>query len=179
MQVTPDSLTVDGCARWVFSAGEVALVDRTSRNTQIFRWLEAIQAESVSGSGEVDAEIAAELRRLDAKLSMVLDLLLDRSGLGRSTGLSEAGSVYSLSAHGVAIEFNSDLSNALPAVGAVGILEWYPEARWPSPLRFLVQVRSVSGCRADFEFLEVSESERDSLERWIFREHRRARERHR
>lgn len=178
MQDTPDSLTVDGCARWSFSAGEAAPADRASRNIQIFRWLESIQAESVSGSGDVDAEIAAELRRLDAKLSMVLDLLLDRSGLGWRAGLSEAGRVYSLSAQGVAIEFDSDLSNALPAIGAVGMLEWYPEARWPSSLRFLAKVRSVSGSRADFEFLEISESERDSLERWIFREHRRARERH-
>jgi len=179
MQVTPDSLTVDGCARWIFSAGEPARADRESRNIQIFRWLEAIQAESGSGSGEVDAEIAAELRRLDAKLSMVLDLLLDRSGVARSARLREAGSVYSLSAQGVAIEFDSYLPNALPAVADVGILEWYPEARWPSSLRFLAKVRSVSDSRADFEFLEVSESERDSLERWIFREHRRARERHR
>ena len=106
MQDIPDSLTVDGCARWSFSAGEAARADCASRNIQIFRWLESIQAESVSGSGDVDAEIAAELRRLDAKLSLVLDLLLERSGLGQNAGFGVTGSAYSLSALGVSVEFD-------------------------------------------------------------------------
>ena len=176
MQDNHDSLTVEGHGRWSFSTGALAPADRASRNIQIFRWLEAIQAESVSGAGEVDAEIAAELRRLDAKLSMVLDLLLDRSGLGIGTDSSRA---YAVSADGVGLTRDSTPLAAPLKEGDVGLLEWHPEPRWPAALRFVATVRSVSTSLVNFEFQDMAEPERDCLERWIFREHRRARERYR
>jgi hypothetical protein len=176
MQDSHDSLTVEGHSRWSFSAGETAPADRASRNIQIFRWLEAIQAESVSGAGEVDAEIAAELRRLDAKLSMVLDLLLDRSGLGSELSPNVT---YSLAATGVSWTQDSTLAAARLNAGDIGMLVWHPEPRWPAALRFVARLTSLSPKNANFEFLNMTESERDCLERWIFREHRRTRERYR
>ena len=176
MQDSHDSLTVEGRARWTYSADGVAFSDRASRNIQIFRWLEAIQAESVTGAGEVDAEIAAELRRLDAKLSMVLDLLLDRSGLG---AVMDLNSTYSLSAGGVSLARDSIPAGTRLEQGDVGLLQWYPEPRWPAVLRFVAKVGSVSPSTANFEFLDMAEPERDCLERWIFRAHRRTRERFR
>lgn len=176
MQDDHDSLTVEGHARWSFSAGATAPADRASRNIQIFRWLEAIQAESVSGAGEVDAEIAAELRRLDAKLSMVLDLLLDRSGLGTEVAPNIS---YSLAATGVSWTRDATVADVQLNANDVGILVWHPEPRWPAALRFAARVTSASPQNLNFEFLNMAESERDCLERWIFREHRRARERYR
>jgi len=176
MPESTDSLTVEAVARWEFKPGATASVDRAGRNLQIFRWLEAIQAESVSGAGEVDAEIAAELRRLDAKLSMVLDLLLDRAELGAKTS---AISEYSLSISGVAVRFDAAAGEALLSVGEVGLLEWNPEARWPSKLSFVARVVAKEAGMVHFEFQDISEAETDCLERWIFREHRRARERYR
>jgi hypothetical protein len=176
MQPATDSLTVEGSARWVFSPGEGATADRAMRNIQIFRWLEAIQTESVSGAGEVDAEIASELRRLDAKLSMVLDLLLDRTGLGLDSTLARE---YSLSAAGVTLNVDSAPSANEPREGDVGMLDWYPEPRWPTALRFVARAVSTHDRQICFEFTDVGDAERDCLERWIFREHRRARERYR
>jgi hypothetical protein len=176
MQPATDSLTVDGVARWVFTPGEGSSVDRATRNIQVFRWLEAIQAEAVSGAGEVDAEIAAELRRLDAKLSMVLDLLLDRTGLGVDSTIARE---YSLSAAGVTLNLDSARSSTEPREGDVGMLDWYPEPRWPTALRFLARAVSKHDRQIYFEFIDIGDAERDCLERWIFREHRRARERYR
>jgi hypothetical protein len=176
MHDSHDTLTVEGQARWSFSVGAVALTDRASRNIQIFRWLEAIRAEAVSGAGEVDAEIAAEIRRLDAKLSMVLDLLLERSGL--ESGLGSAVT-FSLAATGVSWTCDTAMTSTALNEGDIGLLAWHPEPRWPTALQFVARATSVSPQHLRFEFLNMGEPERDCLERWIFREHRRLRERYR
>lgn len=179
MPIGSDSLSVDGLALWNFREGESGPPDRAARNVQVFKWLEAGQAEVASTAVEVDAEIAVELRRLDAKLSMILDLLLDRSGLTAETGATRSMQPYVLTAEGVELDPRQSGCIATPAIGACGVLEWHPDPRLPSVLTFDARVTSTVGYTTRFDFLQIGESERDCLERWIFREHRRARERYR
>lgn len=158
----------------LFEAGESVLRGerRVAGNLQLFRWLDAL-ASSVERPGvDLDNEVAAELRRLDAKLSLVLELLrhqMQRDSSARETPWAE------LDADGISVA--EDYFPNLKA-GASGRVSWHPDPSWPRAFLFPATVAEAGPAgQRRLVFGSMTEAERDGLERYIFREHRLARER--
>jgi len=145
---------------------------RVAGNLQLFRWLDALASSAERPAGDTDNEIAAELRRLDAKLSLVLELL--RHQLRNEESRDEAR-VATLDAEGISL--TTDYFPQLK-IGAHGRVSWRPDPSWPRSFFFnvVVQADALAG-RLRLTFRLLTEAERDGLERYIFREHRLARER--
>lgn len=141
----------------------------SARNEALLRAL-AVLDESHRPPEEVAESVQHELLRLDSKLQLALDLLGEL--LARQVNLPDPCPVRMTAA---GIEWQPRPETVLPQPGTVLRLDLYPSDQLPRPL--VLEARLVEGAptgwlRAAFSW--GSAAEREALERFLFRLHRRS-----
>jgi hypothetical protein len=149
------------------SASDEARVAATlGSNLRVFQACDLLTERPPANRNDVDPAVVSELRRIDLKMTLMLDLLAD---LIASAHPPPPTVQVVLDFHGLDwLESAPDLS-----VGDRGVLAIYIQAGVPRPLRFIARVTdAVAPSIRRFEFEGLSEAEADQLERLIFRQHR-------
>lgn len=139
-------------------------------NLKIFQIYEALDERASKERLEIDSPLASELKRLDLKIGLLLDLLIELTHRGdRRAQLRDV----ELDFRGISWAAEGDLP--LEA-GSPGVIELFVNPDWPQPLVFYGSFVSSDALKDQvrFEFDSLTESESDQLERLIFKHHRRA-----
>jgi len=141
----------------------------TAANLRVFQACDVLDERAPADRGEVDPVVALELRRLDLKMTLMLELMGEMLALSTGSGPQRAD---------IELDFRGiSWSPAVKTVtaGQKGSIEIYIHPNVPRPLRFGGRVSSVDPVsrRARFDFDALAEIEGDQLERLIFRHHRR------
>lgn len=140
-----------------------------ANNLRVFQACDVLDERAPADRGEVDPVVALELRRLDLKMTLMLELMGEL--LAATSGSGPQRVEIELDAQGV------KWSPVDPSVtvGTSGVIDLYIHVNIPRPLKFAGRVAAFDPDRrsARFEFDTLSEVEHDQLERLIFRHHRR------
>lgn len=143
-------------------------------NGQILRVLASIEEGGPEPDSETDT-LSRELRCLDDKLDLVLSML--GTLLVRDSALPAATPTW-LGAKGLMFVVTAEAEALLPPENAVSLLELFLEPRFPQPLRLPVRLEPAgqgsSGCQMLAVFRDVGTEVTELLEKFIFRQHRRA-----
>jgi hypothetical protein len=135
-------------------------------NLRVFQASDLLGERQPTSRNDIDPSVLMELRRIDLKMTLMLDLLADL--LAESHPPPPAAQIV-LDARGM------DWVDA-PAgvqVGDRGVVEVFIQAGVPRPLRFVGGVvEATEPSRRRIEFDALPEAEADQLERLIFRRHR-------
>jgi hypothetical protein len=153
---------------------EQRLAAINAANESLIRSCEGL--EEPYRSYEESSDLAQELQRLDAKLTLVLDMLAE--ALRRPEDLPPGRRVR-FNAHGISWEL-TEARQQYPEPGALIRIECYVCAFLPKPLvmygRMSGSAEDAAGRvpeRATVEFVGISQGLADALERLVFRRHRR------
>lgn len=140
-----------------------------AQNLRVFQACEVFEDRPAGDRGDFDPAIALELRRLDLKMTLVLELMMELMRAGAGEGPTPAQ--IELNFTGV----RWTPANNVSAVGQKGWVEIYIHASVPRPLRFfgVVSALDATSGSAELKFAPLEENEGDQLERLIFRQHRR------
>jgi hypothetical protein len=153
------------------AAGDTARASHadTVHNLGVFQACELFDDRPSSDRSDLDPALMSELRRLDVKLTLVMELLLELRAA------SHGGSAEKLE---LELDFRGMYwtpRGMLPERGSRGVAELFIHPQVPRPLRLygtIVDVEAGAG-RVRLQFDPLTESEADQLERLIFRAHRR------
>jgi hypothetical protein len=145
---------------------EARVVATLGSNLRVFQACDVLTERAPSSRNDVDPAVVTELRRIDLKMTLMLDLLADLFAEAHPPPPTRQ---IVLDFHGIDwLEAPPELS-----VGDRGVVEIYIQAGVPRPLRFIARVAgAVVPAQRRFEFEGLSEAEADQLERLIFRQHR-------
>lgn len=140
-----------------------------ANNLRVFQACDVLDERAPADRGEVDPVVALELRRLDLKMTLMLELMGEL--LTATTGSGPQRVDIELDFRGVKW---SPADQSLK-VGQRGILDLYIHPNIPRPLKFsgIVSAIETETQSARFDFDPLVEVEGDQLERLIFRHHRR------
>lgn len=140
-----------------------------AQNLRVFQACEVFEERPAGDRGEVDPAIAHELRRLDLKMTLLLELILEM--MRKPAEHAPAAAAIELDFRGVSFSPATSVIN----VAQKGWLDLYIHPSVPRPLAFLGVITRFDGATrtARFDFAPLQESESDQLERLIFRHHRR------
>lgn len=147
-------------------AEEVRVAATLGSNLRVFQACDLLTERPPANRNDVDPAVVSELRRIDLKMTLMLDLLADL--------LAEAHPPPPT----VQVVLDAQGLSWLEAppewvVGDLGEVEIYIQAGVPRPLRFIVRVVGAdSSTSRRLEFERLSDAEVDQLERLIFRQHR-------
>ena len=140
--------------RLATASDEARVAASLGSNLRVFQACDLLSERQPASRNDVDPAVVTELRRIDLKMTLMLDLLAD---------------LFVLDFHG----FEWIDAPAEVVVGDRGVVEIFIQAGVPRPLRFIARVdvgeRPVN---RRLEFEGVPEAEVDQLERLIFRQHR-------
>lgn len=166
-QVLSLQLSVPVAFRRLATAAEEARVAASlGSNLRVFQACDLLSERQPASRNDVDPSVLMELRRIDLKMTLMLDLLAD---LFAESHPPPPTAQLALDFHGFEwFDTPTDI-----VVGDRGVVDLFIQAGVPRPLRFIVRV--VAGATATqrrFEFDGLSEAEADQLERLIFRQHR-------
>ena len=140
-----------------------------ANNLRVFQACSVLDDRPPAGRGEVDATVALALRRLDVKLTLLLELVGEWLASSQGSGPQRVD---------VEVDFRGvrwTPAESSLAAGMRGSLDLYIHPSVPRPLKFggkIVAIETATRA-ARFEFDPLSELEGDQLERLIFRYHRR------
>lgn len=159
-------LSVPVAFRRLDAAADVARVTASlGSNVRVFQACDLLTERPPANRNEVDPAVVTELRRIDLKMTLMLDLLAD---LFAETHPPPPTAEIVLDFHGLDwVDAPADLT-----VGDRGVVEIYIQAGVPRPLRFIAHVAAAASSQRRFEFEGLSAAEADQLERLIFRQHR-------
>lgn len=150
--------------------GEVLAADptRLATNLRMFQACELLDDRQAADRSETDSPVMAELKRLDLKMSLLMELLADMAGRAE----------HHAQQYDVALDFRGLTWSPVPAglaVGQRGSLAVYIHPALPRPLTFIGTVTALDAVRGEarFDFDTLDDPEADQLERLIFRSHRR------
>lgn len=137
-------------------------------NLKVFQACDILDERPSSERVDLDLAVALELKRLDLKMTLMLELMMDfmrqadRAVPAVQVELNFRGVTWSPAAR--------DL-----AVGQRGVLELFVHDGLPRPLKFFGSIVAAdpTNSRVRFEFVGLNEAETDQLERLIFKRHRR------
>ena len=139
-------------------------------NLKIFQIYDVLDERAAKERSEADSPLSSELKRLDLKIGLLLELMIELTHRGdRRAQLRD-----------VELDFRGVTwtdEGALPVeVGSSGRIELFVNPDWPQPLVFHGSFVSANALkdRVRFEFDALTEAEGDQLERLIFKHHRRA-----
>jgi hypothetical protein len=137
-----------------------------SGNLRVFQACDLLSERQPASRTDVDPSVLMELRRIDLKLTLMLDVLADLSA--ESHPPPPAAQIV-LDSNGFEwLDAPVDIG-----VGDRGIVDIFIQPGVPRPLRFLVRVvAGATSSQRSFKFEGLSEAEADGLERLIFRQHR-------
>lgn len=159
-------LSVPVAFRRLATPSEEARVTATlGSNLRVFQACDLLTERPPANRNDVDPALVSELRRIDLKMTLMLDLLAD---LFAEAHPPPPTAQIVLDARGLS------WSEALAGlnVGDRGVVEIYIQAGVPRPLRFIVRVAGITSMECRLEFDGLSDAEADQLERLIFRQHR-------
>ncbi len=151
-----------------FSDGERPKSRALDNNLKVFQACDILDERPSADRVDLDLPVALELKRLDLKMSLMLELMMDLLRQGDRTATEVQ---VELDFRGVAwTPANGDLS-----VGQRGIVELFVHEGLPRPLKFTGSIVAMDAVRSRvrFEFDGLDETESDQLERLIFKRHRR------
>jgi len=135
-------------------------------NLRVFQACDLLGERQPSSRTDIDPSVLMELRRIDLKMTLMLDLLADL--LAESHPPPPAAQIV-LDSRGL------DWLDAPTGVqvGDRGLIEVFIQAGVPRPLRFVGRVEAATEpSHRRIEFDPLPEAEADQLERLIFRRHR-------
>ena len=140
-----------------------------ANNLRVFQACDVLDERAPADRGEVDPVVALELRRLDLKMTLMLELMGEL--LAATTGSGPQRVDIELDFRGVKW---SPADQSL-MVGSRGTLDLYIHPNIPRPLKFAGTITRLEpeNQSARFDFDPLTEVEGDQLERLIFRHHRR------
>jgi hypothetical protein len=140
-----------------------------AHNLGVFQACELFDDRPSSDRGDADPAVMHELRRIDVKLTLVMELLLDLRTAAHG-GLADRIEVE-LDFRGLGWATRGSILSR----GTRGMAELFVHPQVPRPLRlFGTIIESDPGTgRVRLHFDPLSEAEADQLERLIFRAHRR------
>jgi hypothetical protein len=151
-----------------YREGESPTPSAVENNLKVFQACDLLDERPASDRLDLESPIALELKRLDLKMSLMLELLMEGMAKGETRSVDSE----------VALDFRGVSWSPAPAslsVGQRGRIELFVHRSLPRPLRFngsIVEVDPVRGS-ARLEFDRLDELEADQLERLIFKRHRR------
>lgn len=156
-RVLPDGASPPNKATWL------------ANNLRVFQACDVLDERAPADRSEVDPVVALELRRLDLKMTLMLELMGEL--LAATTGSGPQRVDIELDFRGV----KWTPSDHAASVGTRGTLDLYIHPNIPRPLKFSGRIAAVdhNNDSIRFEFDALSELESDQLERLIFRHHRR------
>jgi hypothetical protein len=139
-------------------------------NERVLRSLAALEEYRTESGDEEHGHVAHDLSRLESKLNLLLDmvarLLVEHVSMPAAVPVKMSGA---------AIRWHSA---SAPAVGSLLCIDIYLNQAYPSPLTLYGEVsRAVpaddGGFQVDVRYRDMSDSMRSSIEKLIFRHHRR------
>jgi len=141
-----------------------------AQNLRVFQACEVFEDRPLGDRSDLDPAIVLELRRLDLKMTLLLELTVE---MMRSSGAGEGPSSAKIE-----LDFSGLQWTPAPHVTGVGQKGWvevYIHPSVPRPLRFFGVVSQFDPATrtAQMKFATLEEIESDQLERLIFRQHRR------
>jgi len=104
--------------------------------------------------------------RLDLLLSLVTEMMANNSSL-------PAQQTVTLGAHGLCVQTGEDVSTGLEK-GALLKIQLYPDPHFPRPLILCTRLVDVQVHGFTVSFCPLEECLQDQLDKYIFRQHRRA-----
>lgn len=140
-----------------------------THNLGVYQACELFDDRPSADRGDSDPAVMNELRRIDVKMTLVMELLLDLRAATHG-GAAERVDVE-LDFRGLAWAPRG----TLPGRGVRGMAEVFIHPQVPRPLRLfgtIMESDAASG-RVRLHFDPLTEAESDQLERLIFRAHRR------
>jgi hypothetical protein len=160
-------LSVPVAFRRLATAAEEARVSVSlGSNLRVFQACDLLSERQPASRNDVDPSVLMELRRIDLKMTLMLDLLAD---LFAESHPPPPTAQVVLDFHGFEwLDAPADVT-----VGDRGVVDIFIQAGVPRPLRFVARVvAGAASSQRRFEFEGLSEAEADQLERLIFRQHR-------
>jgi hypothetical protein len=152
--------------RLATASDEARVAASLGSNLRVFQACDLLSERQPASRNDVDPAVVTELRRIDLKMTLMLDLLAD---LFAETHPPPPTGQIVLDFHG----FEWIDAPVEVVVGDRGVVEIFIQAGVPRPLRFIARVQAGdTPVQRRFEFERLSDAESDQLERLIFRQHR-------
>lgn len=157
--------------KWSYCASldDIFLAQLNESNKETFQLLNTLERVQLDERESVADPVQSELKQLDNKVELILDLLVRL--FGRQLDIPEPSSI---------VLTNSALSwecPQAPAPDRMMMVELYLNPRYPQAVKFLGQVSTNSppseASWIHMDFVGLDESVRHALEKFIFRRHRR------
>lgn len=151
-----------------FLDGQARLSGALENNLKVFQACDLLDERPQTDRMDLDSPVALELKRLDLKMTLMLELMMDLMHQGENgAGHCDA-----------AVDFSGITWSPSPrdlVVGQRGMIELFIHSGLPRPLKFAGAIIAVDPARssARFEFDRLDDLEADQLERLIFKRHRR------
>ena len=142
------------------------------QNDDVLRMVLSLDEASVTGKSD-EGEHSAEIQRLEFKLNLMMEMIgeLYSQNMQFPEPVPVKLGAYSVS-------WMMDENETLPDIGRYLALSVYLSRRYPRPLVLFAQVSNIELCETgekwiEADFLSMPQQTLDTLERFVFRQHRR------